>query len=98
MKLIWTTSAKQELREIVLFIGRHDPLAARKMHERIRRTIDYLKAQPFMGRPGGVAGTREAIPHPSYRVVYSVSDETVTIHSVFHTSRKWPPAAEEEGD
>jgi len=94
VKLIWTTSAKEDLRAIVTYIGRHDLAAARRIRDRIRATADYLKSQPFMGRPGSSSGTREAIPHPSYRIVYSVSEETVTIHTVFHTARQWPPANE----
>ncbi|MGE3308094.1 MAG: type II toxin-antitoxin system RelE/ParE family toxin [Rhizobiaceae bacterium] len=96
--MIWTTSAKEELRELVSYIGRHDPLAARRMRDRIRATTDYLKSQPFMGRPGSLPDTREAIPHPSYRIVYGVSDGVITIHAIVHTSRQWPPASDKGGD
>ena len=46
-------------------------------------------------RMGAVAGTREAIPHPSYRIVYQVTGETVFILRIVYTSRQWPPVEDE---
>jgi toxin ParE1/3/4 len=64
------------------------------MRERIERTAAYLERQPFMGRVGAIEGTREAIPHPSYRMVYQVTDGTVSILAIIHTRRQWPPVSE----
>lgn len=94
MRLIWTARAKGELGEIVSDIWLDNPAAAKRVRNRIETTAAYLKSQPFMGRLGAIAGTREAIPHPSYRIVYQVTDETVFILSVVHTSRHWPPVPE----
>jgi plasmid stabilization system protein ParE len=44
-----------------------------------------------MGRPGQIPGTRELIPHESYRVVYEVQADTVWILALVHTARLWPP-------
>lgn len=96
MKLVWTASARRELREIVLYIWHDNPAAAKRMRNRIETTAAYLEKQPFMGRPGAIAGAREAIPHPSYRIVYQVTDETVSILSVVHTARQWPPVHDED--
>ncbi|MBA3448669.1 MAG: type II toxin-antitoxin system RelE/ParE family toxin [Pseudaminobacter sp.] len=95
MRLVWTASAKRELGEIVSNIWLDSPAAARRMRNRIEATAAYLRSQPFMGHLGAVTGTREAIPHPSYRIVYQVADETVSILSVIHTSRQWPPVEDE---
>ncbi|MBO6724683.1 MAG: type II toxin-antitoxin system RelE/ParE family toxin [Rhizobiaceae bacterium] len=94
MNLVWTGRAKDDLREIVSYIAADNLPAARKMMARIERLAAYLQRQPFMGRPGVIPGTREAIPHPSYRIVYEVSEEAVIILAVVHTARQWPP----EGD
>ena len=94
MKLVWTTRAKNDLREIVTRIWHDDPGAAIRMRTRIETTAAYLKLQPWMGRQGAIAGTREAIPHPSYRMVYKVKGETVSILTIVHTSRRWPPGEE----
>lgn len=96
MKLVWTAGAKRDLREIVSYIWFDSPAAAERMRSRIETTAAYLEKQPFMGQPGAIAGTREAIPHPSYRIVNQVSNELVSILSVVHTAREWPPADEGE--
>lgn len=95
MKLIWTGQAKNDLSDIISYIGAHDPAAARTMKERIARLASYLARQPFMGRPGAIFGTREAIPHPSYRIVYQVTEEAVFILAIVHTSRQWPPSEDD---
>jgi plasmid stabilization system protein ParE len=49
---------------------------------------------PNLGHPGQVPGTRELIPHRSYRLVYRVEDDAVAIVRLIHTSRLWPPPPE----
>ena len=95
MRLVWTNRAKRDLREIASYIWADNPTAAKKIRGRIETLAAYLRSQPLMGRMGVIAGTREAIPHPSYRIVYQVTGETVFILRIVHTAREWPPI---EGD
>lgn len=97
MRLVWTAQARQELGEVVSYIWLEDPGAAKRMRQRIESTAIKLKSQPFMGRPGAIAGMRAAIPHPSYRMVYQVADEAVFILTIVHTARQWPPVDGEGG-
>ena len=92
MRLVWTDSAKRDLGDIVTYIWFDNPAAARRIRQRIEQTTRYLSFQPYMGRIGELPDTREAFSPPSYRIVYQVSDETVSILRVVHTSRQWPPA------
>jgi hypothetical protein len=45
----------------------------------------------MLGHKGRIAGTREILPHPSYRLVYAIDDETLWILTLVHTARLWPP-------
>ena len=47
----------------------------------------------MMGRSGVIAGTRELIPHESYRLVYQIDGDIVWVLALVHTARQWPPAA-----
>lgn len=96
MRLIWTRQARNHLREIVSYIATDNLTAARTIKERIERRATHLERQPSMGRPGAIAGTRETIPHPSYRIVYQVTEDTVFILAIVHTSRQWPPLMEDD--
>jgi len=91
VKLVWTDRAKDDLGEIISYIWAENRTAARQMRSRIETLALYLKSQPFMGRAGEIVGTREAIPHRSYRIVYKVGEGSVFILRIIHTSRQWPP-------
>ncbi|BAT61811.1 plasmid stabilization system protein [Variibacter gotjawalensis] len=61
------------------------------MDIRFRDSVGRLAMHPMLGRAGRVAGTRELIPHKSYRIVYEVKDERIVILAIVHTARMWPP-------
>jgi len=91
VRLVWTAQAKREFGDIVSYIWVDNPAAAKHVRKRVETTATYLKSQPFMGRQGAIPGTREAIPHPSYRIVYQLIEETVFILSIVHAARQWAP-------
>lgn len=55
-----------------------------------RRLADF----PQLGRIGVIPGTRELIPHESYRLVYEIEGDTVWVLALVHTARQWPPVRE----
>ena len=80
MRVIWTRQAEQDRADIWDYIAADNPVAAARLSE-----------HPKMGKPGRVAGTRELIPHESYRMVYEIHGETVWLLVLIHTARQWPP-------
>jgi toxin ParE1/3/4 len=66
--------------------------AIRHVAKRILDSIDLLKSQPDMGRPGRVLGTRElVIPDTPYIIPYRVQRGRLELIAIFHGRQKWPP-------
>ncbi|MDV3455407.1 type II toxin-antitoxin system RelE/ParE family toxin [Sphingomonas sp. HF-S4] len=59
------------------------------MGDAIRHTAAQLPAHPHAYRPGRVAGTREAVVHPNYILIYRVS-EIIEIVAVIHARQRYP--------
>ena len=97
MSVVWTTPADTDREQIVLFIAKDNPQNAVAMDALFTEAADSLAALPSRGKPGRMSNTRELIIHKSYILVYSHDDENdVTyIKAVLHTSRQWPPVAED---
>ncbi len=88
MRVVWTPEAKQDRIDVWDYIAADNPLAAARMDEIFS---DALAEHPMLGRSGKIPGTRELIPHESYRLVYEINGETVWILTLVHTARQWPP-------
>lgn len=91
MRLQWTDDAKRDRKTIVGSIGLDNPKAARRMDLRFRTVARLLTHSPYAGKPGVLLGSREFIVHPSYRIVYQIKGETISILALVHTTRQWPP-------
>jgi plasmid stabilization system protein ParE len=61
VRLRWTRPALLHLREIVEYIERENPSAARRVVRSIRTQVASLTRHPDIGRIGRVAGTRELV-------------------------------------
>ena len=43
-----------------------------------------------MHRPGRIAGTREAIVHPNYLLIYNIERDAIVITAVLHARQQYP--------
>lgn len=91
MRVIWTPEAQQDRAEIWDYIAGDNPRAAARMDELFSDAAARLAEHPLLGKPGIIPGTRELIPHESYRLVYEIEDEAVWVLTLVHTARQWPP-------
>ncbi|MBD9584288.1 type II toxin-antitoxin system RelE/ParE family toxin [Delftia sp. DLF01] len=91
MKVIWTPQAQQDRADIWDYIAADNPRAALRMDLLFSDAAARLAAYPNMGKAGRIAGTRELIPHESYRLVYEIDGTTVWVLALVHTARQWPP-------
>jgi len=91
MKVLWSPEARQDLREISLYLAAENPDAARALHQRIKQAVALLRENPHIGRPGRVPGTRElVIAGTSFIVPYQIREKRLELLRVYHTARTWP--------
>ena len=91
MKIIWTPTAAQDRADIWDYLHAVNPQAAIDMDNRFKNAIARIAQHPESGPVGIIAGTRELIPHQSYRVVYEQGPVAIWILALVHSSRQWPP-------
>lgn len=91
MKVIWTPEAEQDRLDVWDYIADDNPHAAIQMDELFSDAASRLTTYPKLGQQGTISGTRELIPHESYRLVYEIEHETVWVLALVSTARQWPP-------
>jgi toxin ParE1/3/4 len=92
MTPVWSPEAIDDLAALRAYIERDNPAAARRVALHIIHNVEVLlPANPMMGRPGRVPGTRElVIPRTPFIVPYRLQGDIIHILRVFHGARRWP--------
>ncbi len=90
LRVSWTARGLDDLDHITEFIGDRNFAAAERIRALIEDSAERLPNHPFAHRPGRVAGTREAVVHPNYIIVYSVGAAVITILAVIHARQQYP--------
>jgi toxin ParE1/3/4 len=81
--------ALRNLQQEATCVAMDNPAAARLVVQHVMQAVALLGAQPGLGRPGRVPGTRELVVLKTrYIVPYRVRGDAVEILRVFHTSRR----------
>ena len=73
-------------------LSKNDPAAARKTTLRIIDAVEtMIPANPDVGRPGRVPGTRELVDaRTPYIVPYRFDGGMIEVVRVYHGARRWP--------
>lgn len=90
MKLVWRASALEDLKSIIEYIAERNASAAVRLHSAIEACAEGLRERPLLYRPGRVEGTREAVVHPNYILIYEVGAEAVEVTAVVHSRQQYP--------
>ena len=91
MKIVWSRRAIRHLIALRDYIAADSPHNAAAVAERILKSVELLAAQPQIGRPGRIVGTRElVIPDTPYIIPYRIRGERLELIAVFHGRQKWP--------
>jgi toxin ParE1/3/4 len=95
-RLVWSSHARQDFREIITYIAAKNPSAAAGVRDRFNETASRLAEMPT-GRRGRVAGTYEKVlPGLPYIIAYVLETtpaggDVLTILRVIHGARDWRP-------
>ena len=91
-QVIWLRGALDDLDDIAAYIAKDSPAAASKVVEKIRDASRDLAMFPLMGprvREWDDDNYRQRIIY-SYRLIYRVSTNRITILAVWHGARLLP--------
>lgn len=90
MKVVWTDTAKQNLRTIHKYIAQGSPAYAKRMVDRLTSRSKQIGTFPLSGRvvpEFSVGQIREVFERP-YRLLYHIRPDRVDVIGVLHMSRK----------
>lgn len=90
LSLVWRASALDDLETIITFIAERNLPAAGRLQAVIEACAERLPDHPFLYRPGRVAGTREAVVHPNYILIYRVTADAVEVVNLVHARQQYP--------
>jgi toxin ParE1/3/4 len=90
LSLIWREEARAEARQAFQYIADQDLAAAERLLSAIETCAERIPQHPYMYRPGRVAGTREAVVHPNYILIYRVTADAVEIVNLVHARQRYP--------
>ena len=87
-KIKWTSNAKEDFLNIVDYIKKGSPSAARKVYANIKEKVQSSNFFPLRGRivpellKEGITIYRELIIQP-WRIIYKIENDTVYIMALF---------------
>jgi plasmid stabilization system protein ParE len=91
-EVVWAESAQSDLRRIIEYIARDNPIHARNIFHKIQRKTSHLYHFPMRGRiipelhEQGVMLYREVVI-PPWRVMYRISGQSVFVVAVVDSRR-----------
>ena len=86
----WSAKALEDIEAMATFIAQDNPAAADRMTDLIFDAADKLGTGPYLYRSGREAGTREAVVHPNYILIYAVQPEAIRILRLLHARQQYP--------
>lgn len=90
MKLIWKPLALDDRERIMAYIALDNPQAALDLDALFEQKSDQLIENPKLYKPGRMKGTRDAVVHPNYVMIYALDGDIINILRVLHSAQEWP--------
>jgi len=90
VKVVWTDTAKGNLRSIHSYISQSSPAYANRMMDRLTNRSKQIGAFPLSGRivPEFDFGQIREVFEGSYRIIYHIRPDSIEVIGVVHMSRE----------
>lgn len=90
LTLKWSIKALIDFDEAQSYIAHENPVAARRVAERILQGVSLLQANPAIGKPAHLPQTRLwVVPGTPYLIVYRAHADALEILRLWHGRRDW---------
>jgi addiction module RelE/StbE family toxin len=92
MRIVWSDTARADLRCIYAYIARDSKVYAQRTIDRIEQRVKRLRNAPEAGGrvpEWGDSNYRE-VQSGSYRVIYRVHNKAIEVVTVIHAARQFP--------
>jgi addiction module RelE/StbE family toxin len=90
LKLVWLESALEDQDAILDYIADRNETAAERLYAAIQACTERILEYPFMYETGRARGTREALVHPNYILIYRVTGDVVQVLALIHARQQYP--------
>jgi len=87
VKIIWSPTARTNIKEIIEYISKDNPDAALTLIEQFETKVEKLKQNPESGRVLSEIKNdkiREIVVHKNYGVIYEINPDIIEILTVRH--------------
>ncbi len=88
--VVWDARARSDVRAIIAYIAPRNAKAAQSLKTLIESSAERLSAFPYIHRAGRTPGTREAVVHPNYILVYAVQADAIRVLRLLHARQQYP--------
>jgi len=90
LKVVWLESALEDQDAILEYVTERNEAAAVKLQREFDACASRLLDYPLMYPVGRADGTREALAHPNYMLVYRVAGDMIEIVRLVHSRQQYP--------
>ncbi|WP_375662829.1 type II toxin-antitoxin system RelE/ParE family toxin [Bartonella sp. CL266QHHD] len=91
LPVVWLSSARDDLRQMLPILLAKIHLLARRMKRFLEASVLPLAEHPYLYRQSEkVLGLREIVAHPNYLILYRVAAHKIEIVAVVHARREFP--------
>jgi toxin ParE1/3/4 len=89
LKLVWSNTARDDLRQLRAYIGQDSPVYARQFIQRVLGRAAALRGFPNLGRrvPEADRDDIREIVFQGYRIIYQTAADHALVLTVLHGSR-----------